>query len=477
MGAWRGVAATSSLLLMLTMMVTLIAWQKVNHGETKLLVHIDDSEVHVINAKLKQACGSCMSEILRQNKPWSHAQIDTAEALQCMKGDCERATEKATVNACLLSHPSVAGSVQSGTSLLAQRDFGKKSSSLLSTSKASRPFIVPGSLFSEQKALDRQQLLLNWKRARVFARLAGSPSRGKGVKVFTEWVAPLDPQGRPVPSWLRFEPSSKLSQLQTLTMDQKHVNSTLVQSCPALSECSSCVNQGCLWCGSDAQICSKECPAIQGQLVHEAVETCPASLTGDHWETKSYVKAGEKQQENLKRLQEMVELSRKTSGYPLLNALKHLEAKKSREKMLFNSKSNANLLAKTLAQLNFEQEKINMNRQMLYFRTEVGISTGREGSVYDMTVGGGGRFDPFVKSTTTWSLLGRPTPGWLHWGGDDDGGYLNPVGGSGWDPSVVNPAENGQYGPATNAYRKKHPHPESEVPLASTMAGSPLFGA
>ncbi|EKX46815.1 hypothetical protein GUITHDRAFT_137822 [Guillardia theta CCMP2712] len=477
MRGWRGGAAAASSFALMVTMLMLTAWQRDSHNHTKLLMNMAGSGRHHVNAELRQACAQCMGDILQTNKPWKDAEIDATGALECIRGACKSATERATLNSCFLSHPSWGDTNDASMSLLAQKNFGKKSSTSSSKSDAKSHIMVPRSLFSQQEALDRQQLLLNWKRAKVFASLVGSPWQGKGVKLFTEWVPPLDPQGRPVPSWLRFVPSSKLSQSKTSTMEMEHGNGTVARNCASLSECSACVNGGCLWCGSDAQICSTECPAIQGQLVHEAVETCPASLAGVKSDTSPWGIAVEKQEENLKRLHEMVELARKTSGYPLLDALKHLRAKKTKEEILLDSKLNANSLTRTLAKLNLEQEKINLKRQMLYFRTEVGISTGREGSVYDMTVGGGGTFDPFVKSTTTWSLLGRPTPGWLHWGGDDDGGYLNPVGGSGWDPSVVNPAENGQYGPATNAYRKKHPHPESEAPLASTMAGSPLFGA
>ena len=133
-------------------------------------------------------------------------------------------------------------------------------------------------------------------------------------------------------------------------------------------------------------------------------------------------------------------------------------------------------LATAMAPLNAEQAKLNAKREMLFFRTETGVATGMEpDEIYSHTVGGGGQWDNWAKPTTTWSLVGRPTPGWLHWGNDNDGGYFNPVGGSEWDPQMLDPAANkGTWGPATNRYRVRHPHPEDE---SSMVADSPLFGA
>ena len=88
-------------------------------------------------------------------------------------------------------------------------------------------------------------------------------------------------------------------------------------------------------------------------------------------------------------------------------------------------------------------------------------------------MGGGGEYDTWAKPTTTWSLIGRPAPGWLHWGNDNDGGYFNPVGGTEWDPQMLNPADNkGTYGPAVNAYRERHPEPAEEPSI--DLVGSPL---
>lgn len=36
----------------------------------------------------------------------------------------------------------------------------------------------------------------------------------------------------------------------------------------------------------------------------------------------------------------------------------------------------------------------------------------------------------------SWSTIGRPWTGWLHWGNDNDGGYFSPAGGQTWDPEV-----------------------------------------
>jgi len=133
-------------------------------------------------------------------------------------------------------------------------------------------------------------------------------------------------------------------------------------------------------------------------------------------------------------------------------------------------------LAAALSTLNVQQEHLNAKRQMLFFRTETGVQPGLEHAIYDPTVGGGGSWDNWAKPTTTWSLVGRPAPGWLHWGNDNDGGYFNPVGGSQWDPMMLDPSENkGTYGPATNGYRAKHPHPEDEPSVDAV--GSPLFEA
>jgi hypothetical protein len=130
-------------------------------------------------------------------------------------------------------------------------------------------------------------------------------------------------------------------------------------------------------------------------------------------------------------------------------------------------------LAAALAPLNDEQQHINSKRQMLFFRTEVGIAPGQEADIYEPTVGGGGEYDTWAKPTTTWSLIGRPAPGWLHWGNDNDGGYFNPVGGTEWDPQMLNPADNkGTYGPAVNAYRERHPEPAEEPSI--DLVGSPL---
>eukprot|EP00287_Rhodomonas_sp_CCMP768_P013885 CAMPEP_0196753782 /NCGR_PEP_ID=MMETSP1091-20130531/91790_1 /TAXON_ID=302021 /ORGANISM="Rhodomonas sp., Strain CCMP768" /LENGTH=140 /DNA_ID=CAMNT_0042101941 /DNA_START=1 /DNA_END=423 /DNA_ORIENTATION=- len=121
-------------------------------------------------------------------------------------------------------------------------------------------------------------------------------------------------------------------------------------------------------------------------------------------------------------------------------------------------------LADALAPLNDEQTRINHDRQMLYFRMETDLHPGEVA----------GDVDNFAKPTTTWSLIGRPMSGWLHWGDDNDGGYLNPVGGTYWDPAVVNPAEDkGSYGPAVNAYKRSHPHPADQE---ASMAGGALFG-
>ena len=86
--------------------------------------------------------------------------------------------------------------------------------------------------------------------------------------------------------------------------------------------------------------------------------------------------------------------------------------------------------------------------------------------------------DNFAKPTLAWSTIGRPWTGWLHWGMDNDGGYMSPPGGQEWDPSVVNPAEGGGYGPTTKEYIKEHPPHTSLVKGGAYegRAGTPLFG-
>jgi hypothetical protein len=55
---------------------------------------------------------------------------------------------------------------------------------------------------------------------------------------------------------------------------------------------------------------------------------------------------------------------------------------------------------------------------------------------------------------------------------------MSPAGGQEWDPSVVNPAEGGGYGPATKKYIKEHPPKTSLVKGGKYegRAGTPLFG-
>jgi hypothetical protein len=437
-----------------------------------------------VRPQLDSACSSCLSTILRDNAPWAvDPSFDPKDASLCVVASCKGST--------LQSRPASATQQLSGLPE-GMRARPSKTQQLALLSK-------------EQHRLDTQQLELNWKRARVFARFMGAP--GKSTKmVLADWVPPLDPRGRPVPSWLKFVPAGAAGtsglfgtngawdpEAEDPTKQQSPAvmaNNTL---CYAQDTCATCVQSGCAWCHG-AAVCGTSCPALSNVRLYTSLSTCPVALTAQEVE----------QENDEKELRDLTLMSgRSEVGTELLKNISAEEHKyvKAADVMvtfyplahlpLFHgiddpglsksvqeaAASNGNKLSlqEALAPLNLEQESLNAKRQMLFFRTETGVAPGLEHSIYDPTVGGGGSWDNWAKPTTTWSLVGRPAPGWLHWGNDNDGGYFNPVGGSQWDPQILDPAEEkGAYGPATNAYRQKHPHPEDEP--SAIMVGSPLFG-
>ena len=360
-------------------------------------------------------------------------------------------------------------------------------------------------LSNEQHRIDTQQLELNWKRARVFASFMGPPGQSTKM-VLADWVPPLDPHGRPVPSWLKFVPAGAPGTSGLFgtngawdpeTEDPTRQRSPAVMAnntmCYARDSCAACVESGCAWCHG-AAVCGTSCPALANVKLFASLSSCPVALTiqeqeqeNDAAELKDLTLMSSQSEVGTKLLKNISAEERKyvkatdvtVTFYPLEHLpLFHDMKDPVLSKMVTKAASNANTkltLQEALAPLNLEQEHLNAKRQMLFFRTETGVAPGVDHSIYDATVGGGGSWDNWAKPTTTWSLVGRPAPGWLHWGNDNDGGYFNPVGGSQWDPQMLDPAENkGSYGPAVNAYRERHPHPEDEP--SAGMVGSPLFG-
>jgi len=288
----------------------------------------------------------------------------------------------------------------------------------------------------DAKQLDKQQLALNWQRARVFARYFGGPDAKKQDLVLADWVVPLDTKGRPVPAWLAFQPTNVLATQQLAQLPAAPSSSS-----PANANANGMAN------GTDAG---------------DAVEA----------------HADEEQARNALAIQNLVALAKLTSGPALVESDEVMQLRLRATDVFPKGDKTGESLAAALAPLNTEQSRINTKRQMLSFRMETGTPIG----------GGGEHFDSVARATTTWSTLGRPMTGWLHWGNDNNGGYFNPSGGGSWDPHVVNPASlKGTFGPATNAWVAKHPHAEelgaSEMGMrdlggdTSTQAGSGLFGA
>jgi hypothetical protein len=356
------------------------------------------------------ACSKCMEHILEANKPWTTSHLDAEYALSCAsEGACAAQVLAST------AHPYPTGRTMS----LAARE-----SAALAPSKEQLAY--------DGKQLDKQQLELNWKRARVFAQYFGPPKPQKQDLVLTNWVVPLDLHGRPVPSWLSFQPQTDLQAVAT--------------------------------------------PQLASGVV---MMSPPRNASGTGTESSMMSRLDQEEAKNAIEMKNLVELSKHTAGYALLEGDKILRANLRAVDVFPIGDKTGKSLAAALAPLNQEQMNINERRQMLSFRMETGTPIG----------GGEQSFEAIARPTTTWSTLGRPMAGWLHWGMDNDGGYFNPTGGTYWDPHVVNPAAaKGTDGPATNEWKKEHPFAEQEGAAEmgmgdlaggeeATQAGSGLFGA
>jgi len=463
-----------------------------------------------VRPRLSAECSGCLSSILKENAPWASApSFDPKRAMLCVTASCTGAS--------LGVRPS--GGSQELSVLPANAKPGARSSVAKLTAEITR----------EQQRLDAQQLELNWQRARLFSQFVGPPGKATRM-VLADWVPPLDPLGRPVPSWLKFVPAgspgtSGLFNSGAAWDPEREFPSRVVPAhilanitnCYAHDTCGACLKGGCAWCHGSG-VCGTSCPALWNVKMLTKLESCPAPAT---------VQAQE-QAQNARELADLTRMSRKsvTGGVLVKNItaeekliLNATEVEMDANKLKFYplaenpflkdgdggdvrmvedpivppsiqaaikaagqavGKDGKISLAAALAPLNAQQAKLNAKREMLFFRTETGVDTGMEHDVYSATVGGGGQWDNWAKPTTTWSLVGRPAPGWLHWGNDNDGGYFNPVGGSEWDPAMINPAANkGTWGPATNGYRMRHPHPEDEPSTAMIYGdgSAPLFGA
>ena len=141
---------------------------------------------HFSRPRGEPACATCMASILNENKPWKTSLFDAGHALSCAsEGSCA-----AQVLAAGGSHRSVGNTMS------------------LAASEAAALGPSKEQLAYDAKQLDREQLTLNWNRARVFARYFGAPDAKKQDLVLADWVVPLDTMGRPVPAWLAFQPTS-----------------------------------------------------------------------------------------------------------------------------------------------------------------------------------------------------------------------------------------------------------------------------
>ena len=189
---------------------------------------------------------------------------------------------------------------------------------------------------------DRKQLQLNWRRAKVFAEYAGAPRKTGTTYVLATWVPPLDPQGRPVPSWLTFQPTalsqflmsqapsaqSQLSQqlsqqtigglqaLETVTPLSKPQALNQLQQpplCTVQTSCHACASlPDCEWCGGQ-EICSSECAPLPSVVIYTKPDKCLArsGLAAD---------VDSLQRVNQQSIKNLVALSQMTSGTPLVAA-------------------------------------------------------------------------------------------------------------------------------------------------------------
>lgn len=143
---------------------------------------------HFARPRGEPACAKCMASILDKNKPWKTSFFDAGHALSC-----------AGEGACAAQVLAAASS---------NRAAGASSTTSLAASEAATLGPSKEQLAYDAKQLDKEQLALNWKRARVFAHYFGAPDAKKQDLVLADWVVPLDTKGRPVPAWLAFQPTN-----------------------------------------------------------------------------------------------------------------------------------------------------------------------------------------------------------------------------------------------------------------------------
>jgi hypothetical protein len=145
-------------------------------------------------------CNSCLTSILEINKPWISRRSAKSNMLNCVyKKECKKVWASSKLKRTDDPH-----SQQSGDK-------------------------------DPEKELDKRQFYLNWDKAQLFAKFFGAPNRHSPTAVLTEWVPPVDPTGhalpitdttasaekcvmmilmssshsspgRPIPSWLYFNP-------------------------------------------------------------------------------------------------------------------------------------------------------------------------------------------------------------------------------------------------------------------------------
>ncbi len=303
------------------------------------------TEIHVgmpisrESAALRVACASCAESILSKHLPWQEgSMLDPEDALSCAtEGACSAAAKQAAELA--LSHPSSERLEElaeiDGIWPKEQEKAQKKPNEANDVEKMSKEQFA-----YDSRVLDREQLALNWRRAKVFAEYAGAPRASGTTYVLATWVPPLDPLGRPVPSWLTFQPTalsqflmSQAPSLQTAlnqqfsqqavgglkpleTVTPLSNSQALVQhppSCLVQTSCHACASiHGCEWCGGQ-EICAQECAALPQVIIYSKAEQCLAryGVSAD---------LGNVQRANQQSIKSLVALSQMTSGTPLVAA-------------------------------------------------------------------------------------------------------------------------------------------------------------
>ena len=222
-------------------------------------------------------CNTCMSNVLKQHHPWNLKQRSYAEdALSCVyTAHCRKAATAALIDSLHDSDPHT--SIES----LSDHTNAMEES--------------PEQMMYTAFKLDRRQYDLNWKRAQAFTRVLGGPSQNPPPIVLTEWVPPLDPVGRPVPSWLTFKPVDLPPWLQPTSAANAReqelaeysaasgstagavADSSLAAHgvCVMQGGCGACVAAGCGWCGTQ-DVCAVRCAATSGAAVYHTADSCLA---------------------------------------------------------------------------------------------------------------------------------------------------------------------------------------------------------